>query len=601
MFGACLLLSVPAAAQVRLGEFTASATGTIAPGYSATYSNLEGSSHSWLIGGNADFSGAFYNPNFLSYNVGVYLNQSRANSNFQSISNASGVDASTTVFGGSHFPGSINYSKAYNSEGNYALPGVADYVTHGNSDTFGITWSENLPDKPSLSAGYQMGSSNYSVYGTTDQGENHFHSFNLHSSYRLAGYTMGAYYSSGGSNSVIPRVVAGELSPESHASDDSYGFNVSHALPFQGSASGGFNRSSWKSSYLGFTTDGSVDLLNAVATVHPKPRLSLTGSANYSDNLSGQIIQSIVSAGGAVAEADAHQNSNSLDVMGVASYSPMENLQAYLSAERRSQTYLGETYAVNSYGGGASYSRALLNGNFSSSFNITDNNDAKNDQNALGFSATENYTSVVLGWHVSGAFGYAQNVQTLLVTYMNSYYNYSGSAHRKWGKLNFSAAAAGAHTALTDQPGTTNSSETYDGTIGYGAWITAAGSYSKANGEALITGAGFVPVPVPPPVVPSSLVNFYGGHSYSFSASSTPVKRLVLSAAYARANSNTSSETIQSANQNEQFNALVQYQYRKLQFTSGFARLEQGFSGSGVPAEIVSSYFIGASRWFKFF
>ena len=34
----------------------------------------------------------FYNPNFLSFNASLYLNQSRANSNFQSISNASGVN-----------------------------------------------------------------------------------------------------------------------------------------------------------------------------------------------------------------------------------------------------------------------------------------------------------------------------------------------------------------------------------------------------------------------------------------------------------------------------------------------------------------------------
>ena len=36
--------------------------------------------------------------------------------------------------------------------------------------------------------------------------------------------------------------------------------------------------------------------------------------------------------------------------------------------------------------------------------------------------------------------------------------------------------------------------------------------------------------------------------------------------------------------QNNQFNALLQYQFRKLYFTSGYARLEQGFSHSGTPA-----------------
>ena len=118
----------------------------------------------------ANSHGFFYNPNFLSFNASYFLNQSRANSNFQSISNASGINLSTNIFGGSHFPGSITYSKLYDSEGNYAVPGLANYVTHGDNDTFGINWSENLPDVPSFSAGFQMGSGKYSVYGTNDEG-----------------------------------------------------------------------------------------------------------------------------------------------------------------------------------------------------------------------------------------------------------------------------------------------------------------------------------------------------------------------------------------------------------------------------------------------
>jgi len=51
---------------------------------------MTSSDHTWSLGGTANLSGSFHSPNFLSFNVGVYLNQSRANSNFQSISDASG-------------------------------------------------------------------------------------------------------------------------------------------------------------------------------------------------------------------------------------------------------------------------------------------------------------------------------------------------------------------------------------------------------------------------------------------------------------------------------------------------------------------------------
>jgi hypothetical protein len=257
---------------------------------------------------------------------------------------------------------------------------------------------------------------------------------------------------------------------------------------------------------------------------------------------------------------------------------------------------------VKSYGGGANYAHELLDGNFNASLTMTDNIADKTGQNTLGFSTNENYSSVVLGWHVTGSFGYAQNVQTLLVTYMNSFFNYSGTARRRWGKFNVSTGAGSARTALTQQAGTENSSQTYNASAGYGVWINANGSYSKANGQALATGAGLIPIPVPSPILPSNLVSLFGGSSYSFGVSSTPLKKFTAAAAYSKSASNTSTSSIaSSSNKNDQFNALVQYQFRKLYFNSGYARLEQGFSNSGTPPEVVSSFYIGVSRWFNFF
>lgn len=596
-----LLATWPLAAQVRLGETSSDMSGTIASGYTADYGNMTGSDHGWTVGGAATLTGSFYNPNFLSFNVSPYLNQSRANSDFQSISDASGVNLTGNIFGGSRFPGSISYSKAYNSEGNYAVPGLANYVTRGNDETFGINWSENLPDAPSFSAGFQLGTGQYSVYGTNDEGNNAFHSLNLHSGYLVEGFNMGAYYSLGGGHSLIPQVVAGQQNTETHSNNSAGGLNITHLLPMQGSASAGFNRSTWNTDYLGSTSSGTIDTINALASVHPTRTLALTASANYSDNLSGQLIQSIITAGGVIPGLNSNATSNSLDLDAVASYAPLTNLQTSVSVERRTQTFLGETYGVTSYGGSASYSHKILNGNFNASMTISANKADQNGEDSLGFSTNENYSSEVLGWQVTGAFGYAQNVQTLLVTYMNSFYNYSGNARRRWGKFNVSAGAGGARTALTQQAGTANSSQSYNASMGYGGLFTATGSYSNASGQALATGAGLVPVPVPSPILPSDLVSLYGGNSYSFGLSSSPAKRLVLSAAYAKSNSNTSSNAVSSTNENDELNTFVQYQFRKLSFNSGYSRLEQGFSGSATPPEVISSFYIGVSRWFNFF
>jgi hypothetical protein len=411
---------------------------------------------------------------------------------------------------------------------------------------------------------------------------------------------MGAYYTTGSDKSDVPPVVTGSAL-EIHSDNSAYGFNVSHLLPLEGNFSGGINRSTWNTDYLGITSDGTVDVVNANVGIHPAQRLSISGSLNYSDNLAGQIAESIISAGGTVPGLNQSQSFDSLDLMAVATYTPIQNLQTSGFLERRTQSFLGQDYGVRSYGGGATYTHKLLNGTLNSFGSVTANSSDHNGQDSIGFSAAENFSDKVLGWRVNESFSYAQNAQTLLVTYMNSYYNYSGNVGRNWGMFNLSVGGGGARSALTDQAGTASSSQSYNGSIGYGALITATGSYSKADGQALVTGAGLVGLPVPLPIVPSDLVSLFGGKSYAIGMSSTPTKRLVIGATFAKSSSNTFSGGITSSNENSQYNALLQYQVRKLNFISGYARLEQGFSTTGLQPEVISSYYMGISRWFNFF
>lgn len=598
---AVLLAGFPATAQLKVGQLSTHLTGTVSPGYSAEYGNETSSSHNWTVAGAGTLSGNYFTPNFLAFNASFYLNQSRANSNFQSITNASGVDASTSIFEGSHFPGSVSYSKAYNSEGNYAVPGLPNFVTHGNSDTFGINWSENLPNVPTFTAGYQMGSSSYDVYGANNQGTSRFDSLNLHSSYRLAGFNMGAFYSVGGSHSVIPQLLGSLQETDLHSSNDAEGVNVTHSLPLQGSASASFSRSNWTGSYIDSVTTGNIDLFNAMASIHPAPKVSFTLNSTYSDNLSGQLLASVLAAGGVVSGLKTNQSSNSFDIMAIAGYAPFRDLQTSLFVERRTQSFLGSDYGVTSWGGGVSYLRNVLEGTLNTSASATENNDDNTGENTLGFSTNASYSKVILGWHTNGTFGYAQNVQTLLVTYMNSFYNYNFNARRNWGRFNIGGGAGASRTGLTQVAGTVSSSETYNGSVGYTPFLMANGSYSRSSGQALATGAGLITSPIPSPTLPSSLVSLYGGRSYSFGLSSTPAKRLIIGASYAAANSNISNSGLASSNENSEYNALIQYQTRKLSYTSGYARLRQGFSQSSLPPGIVSSYFVGVSRWFNFF
>ena len=108
-------------------------------------------------------------------------------------------------------------------------------------------------------------------------------------------------------------------------------------------------------------------------------------------------------------------------------------------------------------------------------------------------------------------------------------------------------------------------------------------------------------MPIPSPILPSGLVSLYGGDSYAFILSSIPTKRLVIAATFGKSITDTTNNSILSSNQTNQFNSIVQYRVRKLNFISRYARLQQGFSGSDLPTEIISSYYMGVSSWLNLF
>jgi len=595
-----VLLALPAAGQIQVGELSSNLNGTISAGYTADYGNDIQSSHGLSVGGSATASGYYYNPNFVSFNLSPYYGQSRANSNYQSISDSSGVNLASNIFSGSHFPGQVSYAAAYNSEGQFAVPGLPNYTTHGNSDTFGIAWSEFVPGLPTLTASFQRGSNQYSVYGATDNGNSTFHSLNLSSNYSIAGFNLGGSYNNGASNSVIPQVFQGEQTGTITTNNSGFGFNASHRLPLNGSFSTSFYRSNIDTDYLGYTYQGNFDTLVAAAAMQPTDKLHVSTSASYTDNLAGVIFQSLITSGSSLLPTNNLDSSHAWDLNGSASYSLATNLWLQGQVDRREQSYLGENFGATSYSAGVAYAHSLFGGAMNSAFSVIDSRIDNSNQNGLGFSTNTNYTRTIGRWITNGSFSYAQNVSTLLITYMTSYYSYSGNVRRRWGNFSWSAGAGFGHSGLTNQPGTDSSSQSYNTGFGYGRWINLTGNYAKSDGVGLITGGGILPVNLSP-ILPADLVTLYGGTAYGFSLGSTPVRRMTVSASYAKSSSNTSTAGIGSSNQYQSENAQIQYQFRKMNFTGGYAHLSQGFSVSGIAPANVSSFYIGASRWFNFF
>ena len=144
-----LFLAVAAAAQVTVGDnLNLNLSGDLSFGFSGSYGENALSSHGLNIGGQGQFGGFYYNPNFLSFNVQPYYNRSQNNSSSQSISDSSGFRSQVNLFQGSHFPGSVAFDKTFDSSGQFGFPGIAGFTSHGGGRSFGITWNALLPHSP---------------------------------------------------------------------------------------------------------------------------------------------------------------------------------------------------------------------------------------------------------------------------------------------------------------------------------------------------------------------------------------------------------------------------------------------------------------------
>src|SRR5437667_2642310 len=72
--------------QVQVGDNLAlNLNGNLSADYTGSYGNQISSAHSFGFGGTAGLTGSYYSPNFLSFDVNPFFNQSRANSNFGSL------------------------------------------------------------------------------------------------------------------------------------------------------------------------------------------------------------------------------------------------------------------------------------------------------------------------------------------------------------------------------------------------------------------------------------------------------------------------------------------------------------------------------------
>lgn len=596
-----------ASAQVQIGDNThMNAGGLFSVGYAGDSGDQIQSSHGLQFGASGNLSGYYYNPNFINFNVTPYYNQSTADSSYQSLTNASGVAATANFFTGSRFPGSVTYRYDYNATGNFGLPATPNFTTQGNGQGFGVTWSALLPDWPTLTVGYQQGNGSGTLYGTNEETSSDQRLFNVHSSYRLAGFNINGYYDHTSLNSTFPEFLTGQGKSVSDSSGQDFGVNTSRNVDlWNGAMYASFNHSSYSTDYLqgvdqtATNTGYAADVETAGINFHPTQKFGFYFNENFTNNLSAYFNPASTNGGGVVPPVNVFgSGSDSLTMGGGANYQFTNHLNANAQATYYTQTYFGQTYTGTFLSGNVNYGRKLFN-MFTFSAGIVDSSTGLGNNN-VGFIGTMNYFRRYGQWETSGSFSYAQNVQSVLITYTTSYYNYNANIHRKFSpRVQWTAAFNGSSQGLSSNKNSASSSYGFSTSLSLRE-IAFSAQYLKGTGNSIITGNTITPLPPLPGVTPENVIA-YNAESYGGSVSWTPVRRMVLSGTYSRSISDTLANGIFSNNNTEIFYGQLQYRLRRVSLLAGYTRFTQGISATGVPPGTVTSYYGGISRWFDFF
>jgi hypothetical protein len=595
-----------AAAQVQLGDNThLNAGGLFTVGYSGDYGNQIASSHGIQFGASGAVDGYYYNPNFVNFTITPYYNQSKADSSYQSLTNASGVAATANFFNGSHFPGSVTYRYDYNSTGTLGLQGVPNFTTQGNGQGFGVNWSALFPDWPTLSVGYQQGSGSSTLYGTDQESSSSQRLFNVHSSSHLAGFNINGYYDHTSLDSNFPEFLTGAGESVSNSSGQDFGVNTSRTVPlWNGSAYASYSHSSYSTNYDVGTqpaTNSGYDADQEAAGInfHPTQKLGFYANENFTNNLSSYFNQTTPVNGIVVPPVNVlGSGSNSLTMGGGVNYVFTSHLNGNAQATYYSQSYFGNTYTGTFLSGNVNYGRKLFD-MFTFSAGIVDSSTGLGDNN-IGFIGTMNYFHRFGQWETSGSFSYAQNVQSVLITYTTSYYNYNANIHRKFSsRVQWTAAFNGSRQGLSRDKNSSSNSEGFSTSLSL-RQVAFSGQYLKGTGNSILTSSGITPLPPIPGETPTNVIA-YNAESYGGSVSWTPVRRMVLSGTYSRSLSNTLTNGIYSKNNTDIIYGQMQYRLRRISLLAGYTRFTQGISATGVPPGTVTSYYGGISRWFDFF
>src|SRR5271166_1180139 len=426
-----LLLVLPSVAQMDVGNYLhMNLNGNVGFNYAGGV-NQGQSDHSMGFSGNGMLTGNYYSPNFLNFNVNPFYNREQGDTTYGSLTNTTGVTSNVNLFNGTHFPGSVSFSRLYNSTGEFGVPGSElGLAEHTNTQSFGIGWSALLPGLPTLSASYYIDDSSNEILGESGNDHQSDKTLSLLSNYKWDGFNMTGQFLHRNVDATFSELLqAGEAPITTTSSSNSYGATIQHALPYTGNFGVNWNRLSYDYNYAdsySAENSGSTNTVNGNASFHPTNNLGVGFNATYTDSLLGSIPEPVLNSGAAVDLATA-STFHSFLVGSDVYYQVLKNLGIHADVDHQQQSFLGQTYSATQFGGSANFNfgHSILEG-LSFSVGVVDT--AQQASNTgIGFVGNVNYARKFFGWDVGGNFSSSQNVQTVMLFYTTSSYSYLGS------------------------------------------------------------------------------------------------------------------------------------------------------------------------------
>jgi hypothetical protein len=581
-----------ASGQTTVGDrLNMTMNGSLGASYDGGFGNYTGSSHGLGFGINGILDGYYFDPKFLSFQVRPYYDRMQSNAESQTITRGTGVESSMSLFGGSHFPGSISYGKDFSSNSEFRIAGVPSVLGNSSGSTFDVAWSALFEGLPSLTANYMIANSTSTLLGTTSQSKSSSKSFGLNSDYKISGFNLHGSANHYNTEFLSPSFLTAATF-SNISSSTNYGVTATHRLPFSGNLGLIWSRTASENG----SSNSTSNAFTASAVFSPLRRWVISETLNYTTNVLAAITQNLGGATPPSLNSESGWNAMYSNTMSTLTVGRGLTISGHLN--QRIQHFQGRDLGDTQYGGSVNFRKMNhFLGFLHFSVGVVDTA-TQAGNSGLGLVTNLGMTRKFGRWDTSADISYSQNTQTLLVIATTSNYNFGGMIRRKINSSTYwSASFRESRSGLNAHSGNNNASESFATSLSWRRY-SFSGNYSHSRGEALLTVNNTL-TSTPLGSFISDYFLTFNARSFGINASTRLFRTLSVYGGYTNVSSNTIQRSLGTFNTGARFNARIELRLRRLNIFGGFDRAVQEASAVPGAPRAVNSYYVSLSRWFK--